>query len=178
LDLKSLDWRSLQKYFSSRSANDLNAFLEELPQLAGQTVLIAAAIAWTTGAGIGLFSFMQGKQMTAMRAQLRETQALKPSVPTIKDVPVPQADVQKFVAEMAGTYKDVSVKQQGASIFITSPSTTNFGEFRESIGHVQNGGSGWRVSVDALCVGRECSKDKLSATLKINKVTVENPVKQ
>jgi hypothetical protein len=41
---------------------------------------------------------------------------------------------------------------------------------------MQNGGSGWRVSLDKMCVGRECGdKDKLGVSLKVNKVSVENP---
>ncbi|MBU0859598.1 MAG: hypothetical protein KJ667_06650, partial [Alphaproteobacteria bacterium] len=64
---------------------------------------------------------------------------------------------------------------QGAGVFITSTTTGNFGEFREAIGHVQNGGSGWRVTVDRLCVGRECDRDKLAALLKISTVSVDKP---
>jgi len=175
LDFKSFDWRSLQKYLSAQSANDFNIFLEKLPDLAGQSALMAAAIAWASGAAFGLFATVQAKKLTELRAQLMETKALKPSVPVIHDVPVPQADVKKFVSVLTGLYADLTIRQQGASITITSPSTAHFGEFREAVGHVQNGGNGWRVTVDKLCVGRECEREKLTATLKVNKVTVERP---
>ncbi len=175
MDFKSFDWRSLQKYLSSQSANDLNAFLEKLPVLAGQSALYAAAIAWASGAAIGLFATVQAKKLTELRATLKETQALKPSVPVIHDVPVPLAEMEKFVTTLSGIYTDLRITQQGSSINIAAPSTANFGQFREAVGHVQNGGNGWRVTVDQLCVGRECDKDKLMATLKVNKVSVEKP---
>ena len=58
---------------------------------------------------------------------------------------------------------------------ITSTRTTNFGEFREAIGHVYNGGVGWRVGLDKLCVGRECDqKHKLAVALSLKQVSVEN----
>lgn len=175
-DIKNFDWRSLQKYFSAKSAGDLNIFLEKLPAMVGQTALIAAAIAWTSGAAIGLFATVQAKKLTELRAELKQTESLKPMVPTVRDVPVPQAEIKKFSEALAAAYPDLSIKQQGASITITAPTTASFGEFREAIGHVQNGGTGWRVNLDKLCVGRECDREKLAATLKINKVSVENPV--
>jgi hypothetical protein len=177
VDLKSFDWRSLQKYLSAQSANDLNAFLEKLPALAGHTALYAAAVAWASGVSIGLFATIQAKKLTELRATLKETDALKPDVPIIHDVPVAQGDLKAFVAILASLYTDLRITQIGASINIAAPSTANFGEFREAIGHVQNGGNGWRVTVDRLCVGRECDKDKLTATLKVNKVSVDNPSK-
>lgn len=175
MSIKDFNWRSLQKYFSAKSMHDLNAFLEKLPVMAGQSALMAAAIAWASGAAIGLFATVQAKKMTELRAELKETQALKPAVPVIRDVPVPQADIKKFADVLSASYPNLSIKQQGASLFITAPTTASFAEFREAIGHVQNGGTGWRVSVDKLCVGRECDRDKLAVLLKINKVSVENP---
>lgn len=175
MDLKSFDWRSLKKYANAQSAGDFDAFLDKMPQLAGQTALIAAGIAWAMGAGMGLFATMQAKQLTEMRAHLRETAALKPSVPTIKNVPVPQADIEKFVATLDQIYPGLSIKQQGASIVVTAPTTSSFGQFREAVGHIQNGGQGWRVAVDNLCVGRECDQNKLSAQLSIGKMSVERP---
>ena len=69
------------------------------------------------------------------------------------------------------------MKANGSSIIITSTQTASFAKFREAIGHMQNGGSGWRVTLDKMCVGRECGdKDKLGVSLKVNKVSVENQV--
>lgn len=175
LDFSGFDWRSLQKYFNSQSANDLNSFLENLPQKAGYNALIAAGIAWMMAMSLGLYAAVQVQKMIEMRAELMETGALKPLVPTIKDVPVPQKEIKAFTSKLKATYRGLTVKQQGSSIFIAAASTGQFAQFREAIGHTQNGGTGWRVSVERLCVGRECDREKLAALLKINKVTVDMP---
>lgn len=175
VDFKSFDWRSLQKYLDPKAANDLNAFLEKLPQTAGQTALIAAGIAWTAAAALGLYTAVQVQSMTKLRAELKEVQALKPLVPALRDIPVPQKEVQTFSQSLEKTYPSLIIKQQGPNIQITAKSTGQFGVWREAIGHVQNGGSGWRVSVDKMCVGRECQSNELGALLKINKVSVDKP---
>lgn len=175
VDLKSFDWRSLKKYLEPKAAGDLNVFLERLPQTAGQTALIAAGIAWTAAAGIGLYTTIQIKNMTTLREELKETKALKPAVPVLQDVPVSQTEIKEFGAHLAAVYPNLSIKQQGSSIQITAKSTGLFGQFREAVGHVQNGGEGWRVSVEKLCVGRECPQNALGALLKVNKVSVDLP---
>ena len=175
MSLKSFDWRALQRYMSPQAANDLNAFLERRPQTAGQTILIAAALIWTVGAAAGLFVTIQSRELIELRGKLEETKALQPMVPRVRDVPVAAAEVQEFAKVLSVTYPGLTIKQQGPAIFITAGSTSSFGQFREAIGHVQNGGSGWRVNVEKLCVGRECTKDKLAALLKINKVSVDQP---
>jgi len=68
MDFKSFDMNSMQKYFSPKATEDLNVFLEKLPQNAGKTILIAAAIAWGMAATTGLFkkceagSLFEGEQ--------------------------------------------------------------------------------------------------------------------
>ncbi len=175
MDFKSFDWRSLQKYVSPQATNDLNEFLEKLPQTAGQTALVAAGIAWTAAAAIGLYTVVQVQHMTEMRAELKEVEALKPLVPNLRDIPVPQGEVARFAEDLKNTYPNLNIRQQGPSIQITTKSTAQFGMWREAVGHVQNGGDGWRVSVDKLCVGRECGSQPLGALLKINKVSVDKP---
>ncbi len=175
MDFKSFDFRSLQKYMNPNAANDLNDFLEKLPQTAGQTALIAAGIAWIGAAALGLYTAVQVQNMIELRAELKETQALKPLVPTLTDVPVRKQEVDAFTVALTAAYPNLDIKQQGASIQISAKSTSMFGVWREAIGHVQNGGSGWRVSVDKLCVGRECSSNQLGVLLKINKVSVNKP---
>ena len=173
--LPELNMSTLQRLMQPQAASDLNDFLEKLPQNAGQVILIAAGIAWASAAAIGLYTSVQLRGLTELRAELKETQALKPLVPRIKDVPVNQRELDAFAADLSRIYSALNIKQQGASIQITAKSTALFGVFREAIGHVQNGGSGWRVSVDRLCVGRECDKNNLGVLLKINKVSVDKP---
>ena len=146
-----------------------------MPQTAGQTALIAAGIAWTAAAALGLYTYIQVQNMTDLRAKLKETEALKPAVPVLRDVPVQQKEVQDFAATLAGIYPNLEIKQHGPNIQITAKSTVLFGVWREAVGHVQNGGTGWRVSVDKMCVGRECQGDNLGVLLKINKVSVDKP---
>lgn len=172
----SFDWQKIQRFLSSQSADDLNRFLEKVPQRAGQTVLIAAGIAWAMAGGAGLYTAVQTQKLTELRAELKETQALKPAVPSIRNVPIDKAAVQKFVESASDSYPNIDIKANGSNIVISSNSTVHFAEFREAIGHVQNGGDGWRVSLEKLCVGRECDKQhKLAVSLKVNKVSVENP---
>lgn len=176
MNLNSFNFKSLQKYFSAQSTDDLNRFLEKIPQNVGQTVLIAAAIAWGVAAALGLYTAIQTQKLTELRAELKETEALKPSVPTIRNVAIPKAEVEAFVKQAQKNYRGIDLTVNGSTILITASSTANFAEFREAIGHVQNGGDGWRVSLDKLCVGRECDKRyKLAVSLKVNKVSVENP---
>ena len=174
MNLKDFDWRSLQRYLSPQAAYDLNDFLERLPQKAGNTVLIAAGISWAAAAMFGLYTTIQIQSLTEMRHELKEVTALKPMLPKIRNVPVSQEEVAALSSGMENMYPGLRIKRQGAAIYISAQSTASFGEFREAVGHVQNGGTGWRVSVDRLCVGRECPKEKLAALLKINKVDIKN----
>lgn len=176
MDFKNFDFKSLQKYFTAQSADDLNRFLEKIPQNAGKTVLIAAGIAWGMAAASGLYTAMQVQSLTELRAELKETDALKPAVPKIKNVAISKDDVEKFVEQAQKSYRGIDIKANGSTIIITANRTSSFAEFREAIGHVQNGGDGWRVSLEKLCVGRECDKRyALAASLKVNKVSVEKP---
>ena len=175
-DFKNFDWRSLQKYMDPKSSGDLNAFLEKLPHNAGQSVLIAAGIAWAMAGTLGLYTSIQVKQLTELRAELKEAEALTPIVPKISDVPIATPEVEAFIKKVKDSYAGLSFQVSGSSIVITSGQTSNFAKFREAIGHMQNGGSGWRVTLDKMCVGRECGdQSTLAVSLKVNKVSVENP---
>ena len=173
--LLSFNWRSLQKLTSPQSANDLNRFLEKLPQNTGQTMLIIAGITWAAAGGMGLYTTVQLQKLTELRAALQDAESLLPMVPTITDIAVDKKEITAFVEKTRDTYKDLNISANNAAIVITADSTGKFGQFREAVGHVQNGGSGWRVSIDRLCVGRECEKQPLAAALKINKVSVDKP---
>ena len=175
IDFKKFDWHALKKITSPQGANDLNRFLEKMPGTVGQTPLVAVGIAWAVAGAIGLFTTIQVKSLTTLRQSLKETKALQPVVPKIKDVPISPGDLKTFVDTLSSLYPDLVVKQQGAEISISAKTTANFAEFREAIGHVQNGGSGWRVNIDKLCVGRECAHDQLDVLLKISKVSVDKP---
>ncbi|MEZ5814886.1 MAG: hypothetical protein R3E13_09270 [Alphaproteobacteria bacterium] len=169
---RNFDWRSLKKYAGPHAADDLNRFLEKLPQNTGQTMLVIAGVAWAAAGGIGLFTTVQMQKLTEIRAELQEAKALKPQVPEIKDVAVDAKSVEKFAKQMEEIYGGLQISASRSTITLTASSTGAFGQFREAIGHVQNGGSGWRVNIDRFCVGRECEKYPLYASLRINKVSV------
>lgn len=173
--LKRFDWHSLKKIASPQASDDLNVFLEKLPQNAGQTMLAIAATVWAFAGATGLYVTVQLNQITDLRIELAEADALKPIVPHLQDVAVNPVEIKAFIEKTEETYKGLTFKAQGASVVVTAGSLSSFGEFREAIGHVQNGGDGWRVSIDRLCVGRECEKEPLAAVLKINKVSVRAP---
>jgi hypothetical protein len=173
--LKGFDWRSLKKLSNPQAAGDLNAFLEKLPQHAGNTMLILGGIAWAVAGATGLYVTVQMKQISELRNSLQEATALQPVVPIIKEDPVPPAEITAFVDKMGKIYSGVSIKGNGSTILVTAESTSSFGQFREAIGHIQNGGSGWRVNIERLCVGRECDKQPLAASFNISKISVEKP---
>lgn len=174
-DLKSIDWRKFKKVLDPKAAGDLNEFLERLPHTAGQSALIAAGIAWMAAAALGLFTTVQVQKLIELRGELKATEALKPIIPRLRDVPVNPNEVAAFAGNLKNTYPDLNIDQRGPNIQIAARSTAQFGVFREAIGHVQNGGAGWRVNLDRLCVGRECDRNALGALLKINKVSVDKP---
>lgn len=171
--LKNINWRSLQKYTKPQAADDLNVFLEKLPQHAGQTMLVMAGVAWGLAGVVGLFTAVQMQKMTELRIELEEGQALKPIIPAIVNQAVSPDDIRQFVAKIGKIYTGLDIRASGSTISLTARSTGAFGQFREAIGHVQSGGNGWRVSVDRLCVGRECEREPLSAFLRVNTVSVK-----
>lgn len=167
------DWRSLKKLTNPQAADDLNVFLEKLPQNAGQTMLVIAGVAWGTAGAVGLFTAVQLQKMSEIRIELEEAQALQPIVPQIVDKAVSGDKVKEFVERTKEIYPGLELKASGPTIVMNAKSLASFGQFREAIAHVQNGGSGWRVSIDRLCVGRECERYPLGAALKINTVSVK-----
>lgn len=172
IDWKNFDWRSLKKLLDPKAASDLNDFLESLPQKAGNTVLIACGIAWTAACAIGLFTTVQLQTLTELRAELQKAKALKPPVPQVSNVPVSASDVKEFVENARNIYRGVEIQGKNSSVIVTAKTTASFPEFREALGHVQNGGQGWRVNVDRLCVGRECTSYNLAAELRISRIRV------
>ena len=171
--LMNFDWRTLQRYANPKAVDDLNAFLEKLPQNSNKSVLMVAAIIWAFAAALGLFTTVKIQEFAELSAETSHAKALSPKVPKLKDTPVDAQAIKTFVDELNKTYKGLEIVGNSSNIVIRAKSTAQFGEFREAIGHVQNGGSGWRVNVDKLCVGKECQQYPLSVSLKINKVKVE-----
>lgn len=175
MDMQDIE-RGLKKLVNPQSADDFNRFLEKLPQNVGQTALIAAAIAWVGVGALGLYASIEINKLIERRTELAETEAMVPPVPKLSNKPVPKTEVEEFVKVLEDQYSLLTFKNVGGnSVVVTAGTYKAFGQFREAIGHIQNGGEGWRVQLDKLCVGRECDKEELGVTLKINKVKVELP---
>lgn len=172
---KSFDWKSLQKFLDPEAANDFSRFMDKLPVDAGKAALIAAGIAWATVAAFGLFTVMQAKQLTELKATLETTEALKPLVPVISLAPVANTELTKLVTAFKTTYPMLAATSSNGNFIIKSRQTADFAQFREAIGHVTNGGKNWKVTVDSMCVGRECKDGGLSATLKVQKLKIDKP---
>lgn len=153
---------------------DLNRFLEKLPHHADKTLLVVAGIIWGVAGALGLFTAVKIQDLSVLSSELAEAEALLPKVPTIQNKPVSAKEVAGFVEDMSTIYTGLDVKGNAANIVITAKSTGQFGEFREAVGHVQNGGAGWRVSLDRFCIGTECQQYPLAAAMKINRVSVDN----
>ncbi len=175
LNMKALDWRVLNRYTNSQATKDLNKFLEKLPQHTGNGVLIAAGIAWALAAGLGLFTSIQVQQLTALKAKLVEAEALLPIVPVIKENPVDTNELEQFAKSAREYYKGLDIRVDTNKITVTSSGTDAFPLFREFLSQVPNGGQGWKITLDSMCAGRECKGSQLSATLKVNKITVDKP---
>lgn len=171
--LQSLDWRSIQGKLSSQSANDFNHFLEKLPVNTSKTLLIIIGVVWAGAATMGLYASVQARALTELRAELADAESMQPTVPQIKNATVQKQEIEPFVAAMSEIYKGLTIKSVNAGIAIEADSTSRFGQFREAIGHVENGDRQWKVHVDKMCVGRECGRTPLMVTLKIAKVDVQ-----
>jgi len=171
--LKNFDYRSLKKYASPQATEDLNTFLEKLPQNSGQTMLMIAGVAWATAGAVGLFTAVQLQKMSEIRIELEEAEALQPIVPKIVENAVNKDQVEKFSDRAKDIYPGLEFRSSGSTITMNARELGAFGQFREAIAHTQNGGQGWRVSVQKLCVGRECDRYPLAASLQINTVSVK-----
>lgn len=172
--LKNFDWRSLNKFTSPKAMNDLNDFIEDLPQTTNKTLLTITAVIWTSAAFLGLYTTVKMQEFGELLVSRDEAEVLVPVVPTIQNKPVSSQDVKSFVDKLMGVYKGLEISANSSNIIIRARSTSQFGQFREAIGHVQNGGLGWRVDVERLCIGKECKQFPLAASLKINSVSVES----
>lgn len=171
----SFDWKSLQKYLNPQAAEDFSRFLDTVPGNAGKTVLVAAGIAWGAAAAFGLFALMQSSDLNKLRAELESTEAIKPVVPIINYASPNPDDLKRAAEQFKQVYPGLTMNVNGDTFSIQSKNTSDFTQFREALGHIVNGGIGWKVSVDGLCIGRECKQNALDAVLKIQKLNIDKP---
>lgn len=176
MSFKGLNIQVLNRYLGSQATEDFNRFLERMPQNVGQTALIAGGIAWMAAAALGLFTMMQTQQLTELRAELEAAENLKPIVPILTMQAVAPDQVKAWVDRAKPIYTGIEINASANQITIQSKETANYNQFREALGHALNGGAGWRVSINGLCVGRECKTNALDASLRVEKVSIDKPV--
>lgn len=166
----------IQRFLSPNAYKDLDAFLEKLPSRAGHGLVIAGGIAWAVAGFAVLYAVMQANHVMGLRADILKAEALKPTVPIISRRPVEAAQVAQFTEKLNEFYPQLNLRAQGSAIDIRATRTDMYGAFREAVGHLFNGGQGWRVEVDSLCVGRECPFNTgVQGVFTINRMRVEKP---
>jgi len=175
--MKNFDLNSfnalVNKYLSPQGMGDLNKFIEEFPSRAGYSVLIVGGVMWF-GAGLAVvYATTLAKDVSSIRAELLKSEALKPTVPQIVEQIVPQKEVLDFSSRLDGLYKNISVSTEKGSLKFSANSGRYFGAFREAINHAYNGGPRWRLAIDYLCVGRECTNGFLQGKFKVHTLSIK-----
>lgn len=155
---------------------DLDAFLDLLPVNVGYNALIAAGLACLMGGAAVWFTALETEKVSKLHSDLINVEALQPPVPVLKYVTVDSTALQPLLKKISETYKGISMSGGGeAGVTITAQDTDYFPQFLAAISYLQRGGKNWKVKINTLCVGRECTSSKLSATLKIELVRFGEP---
>lgn len=171
-DFKAMN-AAINKYLSPQGMNDMNKFVEQMPMRAGYGVLIAGGVAWLVGGLAVVYATTVAKDVSDIRTELIKSEALKPVVASLVKTPVPAKDIDKFVERVNPLYRDVDIKSNASKIVMSASNGRYFGAFREAVNHAYNGGQRWRLSLESLCVGRECKGGFLSGTFNVNTLKVQ-----
>ena len=180
--MQKLDFKNIWAWLTNpKQTQDLQTFLENLPQKVGTTTLAIAGAVWLVAGIAILYGTTQTDKIAALKAEYQETNALTPPIPVIQNTLVDKASIQKFAEKAAAEYEKTGVKiaEVNGKIEVRGNTGRQYGVFREAVGHIQNGGTGWRVSVDELCVGRDCQTEKARAFLyglfSVSRINIEMP---
>lgn len=175
--MKSFDFSQLNaqinKYLSPQGMTDMNRFIEQMPLRAGYGILIAGGIAWFIGGLAVVYATTVAKDVAEIRAELVKSEALKPVVAKLVRQPVPTNQVENFVERTNPRYKNVSISSRGNKITLVSTQERYWGAFREAINHAYNGGQRWRLSLESLCVGRECESGFFNGVFNVDTLKVQ-----
>jgi hypothetical protein len=176
VDLRKLDMATLKRYTSPQAVKDFDRFLDALPLNVGYNALIAAGLTCVMGGAAVWFAAGETEKVSKLHSDLMNVQALQPPVPVLKYTAISHEALEPLLKEITQVYKGVAVTQSGnGGVTVTAQDTDYFPQFLAAIGYIQRGGENWKVKIDALCVGRECSGPQLSAKLKIEMVGFANP---
>lgn len=167
---------TLKRYLSPHAYKDLDVFLEQLPVRAGQAVIIAGVAAWVMAGLSVTYVSMQIHKIMELRADILKAESLKPTVPIIAKIPIEGTEVEVFSKKLAELYPQITVLGAGSRLEIRAPTTDKYGAFREATGHAFNGGKGWRLGIENLCVGRECKAGGVvSGAFNVYRLRVDKP---
>ncbi|MCB1538438.1 MAG: hypothetical protein H6865_04530 [Rhodospirillales bacterium] len=170
------DKDTIKRYLSPNAYKDLDVFLEQLPMRAGQGIIIAGVAAWLAAGCCVVYVTMQASNILHLRADILKAESLTPTVPVITKVPVPGTEVEDFTKKLSDLYPQINFVGQANRIEMRSADTAKYGAFREAVGHAFNGGRGWRLQVESLCVGRECKNNLgLFGAFSVNRLRVDKP---
>ncbi len=151
-----IDMATIKRLTSPHAYKNLDVFVEQLPLRAGYAAVAAGAICLVLACLSITYAVLQANNIMTLRADILKAEALKPTVPVITKAPVEDAQVQAFIKKMKDFYPQMDITGSGARIELRSSEISKYGAFREAVGHMFNGGKGWRVAVENMCVGREC----------------------
>ena len=119
---------------------------------------------------------MQTKELTELRGKLRGQRSAQTNCSNRNMSAVSDAEIKPFIEGIKPIYSGITMNNSGNTVTIQSKDTAQFSQFREAIGHVANGGLGWKVRVEGFCVGRECKSNPLDAVLKVEKLNIDKPI--
>jgi hypothetical protein len=150
------DAATLKRYLSPGAYKDLDVFIEQMPLRAGHGIIIAGVAAWLIAGCCVVYVSMQANHIMSLRADILKAETLKPTVPVINKTPVDAAEVTAFGKTLISLYPQLQFTTNNNRIEMRAQSTDKYGAFREAVGHAFNGGQGWRLNTEEMCVGREC----------------------
>lgn len=174
----NIDWQAIKRYTSPQAVKDFDAFLDALPLNVGYNALIAAGIAWIVAGATVFFTATEVGKVSSLRAEMAKVEALKPPIPIIQYIPVSVDALKPLEKRLSSTYKGINFTDTGGSVTVSAQDTDYFPQFLAVINTLQNGGKNWRVSIDQMCIGRDCPAAKLVASLKVEMARVGEPPKE
>lgn len=164
---------TIKRYLSPYTYRDINTFAQQLPEKAGQTSLLAGGLLWTIAAFALIFATVEAEKTAKIRAEILNQNAMTPQVPDIVKTAVQPILLETYAAKMEKQYPDLSITSDQSVVHISADDTKHFGKWREATSHLYNGGDGWRLSIEHLCVGRECDDQELSVKFSVNTLKIQ-----
>ncbi len=175
-DIKKIDWNYLKRLMTVQSVKDLDSFLDRMPLNVGPNVLIAISIVWLAAFISIFFTIAEVNRVSTLRAELMKVESLKPPVPIITYQPVSANGIKEIQNKIQKTFQGLSFTGPASSLKLTASDTDYFPQFLAAIHFLQYGGRNWRVTVNTLCVGQDCTGAKLAAELRVESVRIDDPI--